>query len=120
MTTDEGTSVPDNRDDLGPSPAELGDTMTVAPGEWTPLDDLGTQIYVYGDQPVDIAVQRAEADDEVRHLREELAALAKGLLEIAEAAMPDTYLATDSRVQRARRALGTVASVPHPTGGESR
>lgn len=40
-----------------PSPAELGETMTVTPGEWTPLDDLGTAIYVYGDQSVDVAVQ---------------------------------------------------------------
>lgn len=31
--------------------------------------------------------------------------LAKGLLEIAELAMPDTYLATDSRVQYARETL---------------
>lgn len=92
-------------DDLGPSPAEMGVTMTVAPGEWTPLDDIGTQVYIYGDQPVDLAVQLAGADDEIRHLRESVSALARGLLEIAEAAMPDSYLATDSRVQRARRPL---------------
>jgi hypothetical protein len=57
---------------LEPSPAELGETMTVTPGEWTPLDDLGTQIYVYGDQPVDVAVQRADVDDEVRQLHAEV------------------------------------------------
>lgn len=55
-------------DSLEPSPAQLGETMTVAAGEWTPLDDLGTQLYVYGDQPVDIAVQRAEADDQIRQI----------------------------------------------------
>lgn len=92
-------------DSLEPSPAELGDTMAVAPGEWTPLDDEGTQIYVYGDQPIDIAFQRAEVGDEIRQLREELAALANGLLEIAKTAMPETYFATDSRCQRARRLL---------------
>jgi hypothetical protein len=46
--------------DLEPSPAELGDTMTVQPGEWTPLDDHGTEIYLYGDQPADVAVQFAD------------------------------------------------------------
>jgi hypothetical protein len=56
-------------DDLEPSPAQMGDTMTVTACEWTPLDDHGTQIYVYGDQPVDIAVQIADVDDEVRQLR---------------------------------------------------
>lgn len=55
--------------DLEPSPAQLGDTMTVLPGEWTPLDDHGTEIYVYGDQPIDVAVQIAAVDDEVRQLR---------------------------------------------------
>lgn len=55
-------------DNLEPSPAEMGETMTVAPGVWAPLDDLGTQIYVYGERPVDIAVQRAEADNEIRRL----------------------------------------------------
>jgi hypothetical protein len=44
-------------DDLGPSPAQMGETMTVAAGEWTPLDDHGTQIYVYGCRSVDIAFQ---------------------------------------------------------------
>lgn len=56
-------------DSLEPSPAELGDTMTVAPGEWTPLDDIGTQIYLYGDRPADIAVQISGTDDEVHQLR---------------------------------------------------
>ncbi len=93
-------------DSLEPSPAEMGDTTTLTPGEWTPLDEIGTQIYIYGDQPVDIAIQYAEVESEIRQLRVEVSALAKGLLEIAEAAMPDTYLASDSRVQRARRVLG--------------
>lgn len=96
-------------DSLEPSPAQMGDTMTLAPGVWEPLDDIGTQIYVYGDQPVDVAVLCAEADGEVRRLQIELTELANGLLEIAEAAMPGTFLATDSRVQRARRILGSVA-----------
>jgi hypothetical protein len=61
-----------NHDDLEPSPAELGETATVAPGEWTPLDDHGTQLYVYGNQPVNIAVQTADVDDEVRQLHAEV------------------------------------------------
>lgn len=46
-------------------------------------------------------------DTEGEHLkmRTDLIALAKGLIQIAETAMPDTYLATDSRVKRARRVL---------------
>ena len=43
--------------DCNPGAAHLGDTMTITPGEWTPLDDNGTQIYLYGDQPADVAVQ---------------------------------------------------------------
>jgi hypothetical protein len=55
--------------DCTPSPAELGDTLTVDPRVWTPLDDHGTQLYVYGDQQVEIAVQIAPVDDEIRQLR---------------------------------------------------
>lgn len=55
--------------DCNPSPAELGDTLTVNPRVWTPLDDHGTKIYMYRDQPVDIAVQIAPVDDEIRQLR---------------------------------------------------
>lgn len=55
-----GTPRPDE-DESGPSPAQLGDTMTLVPGEWTPLDDNGTEIYVYGDRPVDIALQLGSA-----------------------------------------------------------
>lgn len=61
----------DQDDDLHPSPAQMGDTMTVEPGEWTPLDDHGTQLYVYGDQPVDVAIQHAEVGDEIRRLTAE-------------------------------------------------
>lgn len=63
-------------DDHGPSPAQLGQTMTVTPGEWTPLDDHGTQIYAYPDgsdavtHEFTIAVQTA--DDTIRRLRAEL------------------------------------------------
>lgn len=39
------------------APATLGEGLTVTPGEWTPLDDAGTQIYLYGDRPADIVVQ---------------------------------------------------------------
>lgn len=39
-----------------PSPAELGDTITVAPGEWTPLDDH-IEVYLYGDQPAALVVR---------------------------------------------------------------
>lgn len=56
-------------DDLEPSPAQMGETMTVTAGEWTPLDDHGTQIYVYGDRDVDIAFQTADVDDELRNMR---------------------------------------------------
>lgn len=59
----------DQHDDREPSPAELGDTMTVEPGAWTPLDEIGTEIYVYGDRPVDIAVQYAAVESELRQLR---------------------------------------------------
>lgn len=45
-----------------PSPAEIGDTMTVEPGEWTPLDEHGTEVYLYGDQPVTLAIQTAPED----------------------------------------------------------
>lgn len=51
--------------DLEPSPAELGDTMTITPGEWTPLDDHGAEIYLYGDQPADIAFQVAAEKPQV-------------------------------------------------------
>ncbi|GGK89373.1 hypothetical protein [Mangrovihabitans endophyticus] len=57
---------------LEPSPAQMGDTTTLAPGEWTPIDEIGTQIYVYGDQPVDVAVQYAEVESELRQLRREV------------------------------------------------
>ncbi len=39
-----------------------------------------------------------------------VAELANGLIEIAELAMPDTYLATDSRVKLARESLGAEAA----------
>jgi hypothetical protein len=58
-----------SNDDLSPSPAQLGDTMTVEPGKWTPLDEIGTQVYVYGDQSVDVAIQYAEVESEIRQLR---------------------------------------------------
>lgn len=64
--------MPINDESLEPSPAEMGETATLTPGEWEPLDDIGTQIYVYGDQPVDVAVQRADVDDEVRRLNREV------------------------------------------------
>lgn len=51
------TSCADNCIDCNPGAAHLGEGMTVNPGEWTPLDDHGTEIYVYGDQPVDIVVK---------------------------------------------------------------
>lgn len=60
--------MPTSHDDLGPSPAQTGETMTVAPGEWEPLDDHGTQIYVYGDQSIDIAFRASDADDQIRQL----------------------------------------------------
>lgn len=44
-------------DSLEPSPAELGDTITVTPNEWTPIGDNGTEIYVYGDQPITLVVR---------------------------------------------------------------
>ena len=40
-----------------PGAAHLGDTMTIQPKQWTPIDDHGTEIYLYGDQPADVAVQ---------------------------------------------------------------
>lgn len=64
--------MPNHDDSLEPSPAELGDTTTLAPGEWTPLGEIGTQIYVYGDQSVDIAIQYAEVESEVRQLRRDV------------------------------------------------
>lgn len=58
--------------ELEPSPAEMGDTTTLNPGEWIPLDEIGTEIYVYGDQPVDVAIQYAEVENEIRQLRREV------------------------------------------------
>lgn len=84
--------LPAPDDSLEPSPAELGDTMTVEPGEWTPLDDYGTQLYVYGDRSVDIAVQAAEQGDEVCQLRAEVDRLREQLTErrdIPAAERPD-------------------------------
>jgi hypothetical protein len=43
--------------DCNPGATQDGDGMTVQPGEWTPIDDNGTEIYVYGEQPVDIVVR---------------------------------------------------------------
>ncbi len=57
---------------LEPSPAEMGDTTTLQPGVWERLDEIGTQIYVYGDQPVDVAIQYAEVESELRQLRREV------------------------------------------------
>lgn len=54
-------STSGDQDSLEPSPAELGDTITVAPGEWTPIDDYGTEIYAYGDQPVTLVVKQRGA-----------------------------------------------------------
>lgn len=63
--------------DCNPGAAHLGDTTTIRPGEWTPLDEIGTEIYVYGDQPVDIAVQTSSTEDEVRHLRNAFDSIAR-------------------------------------------
>lgn len=38
--------------------------------------------------------------------------VAKGLLSIAKLAMPDTYYATDSRCQKARRMLNHLGKLP--------
>lgn len=46
--------------EIEPSPAQLGETTTLLPRTWTSLDDHGTQIFVYGDQRVDIAFQAAD------------------------------------------------------------
>jgi hypothetical protein len=62
---------PRHPDSTEPSPAQLGETMTLDAGEWTSLDDHGTQIYLYGEQPVDIAFQTAAQPDEIRQLRTE-------------------------------------------------
>lgn len=51
------------------SPAQLGETTTLLPRTWTPLDDHGTSVYAYGDQRVDIAFTTADVDDELRDLR---------------------------------------------------
>ena len=61
-------AVPPDPDDVGPSPAQLGETVSVTAGEWTALDDY-TQIWVYGDRSVDIAFQTTDVDDELRELR---------------------------------------------------
>ncbi|WP_144022963.1 hypothetical protein [Asanoa hainanensis] len=42
-----------------------------------------------------------------------VAALAQGLLDIAQLAMPDTYFATDSRCQLARAVLAATAATPN-------
>jgi len=58
MTTNEPT--PHDAEhcfDCNPGAAQEGDSMTVKPREWTPIDDNGTEIYLYGDQPVDIVVK---------------------------------------------------------------
>lgn len=60
------THHPDSCLDCNPGAAHLGDTLTVQPREWTPLDDNGTQICVYGDQPVDVAVQPADISNQIR------------------------------------------------------
>jgi hypothetical protein len=46
--------------DNDPSPATLGDTISVAPNEWTPIDDYGTEIYLYGDQPCTLVVRHGD------------------------------------------------------------
>lgn len=43
--------------DCNPGAAHLGDSMTVEPNEWTSIDDNGTEIYLYGDQSVEIVVR---------------------------------------------------------------
>jgi hypothetical protein len=123
-----------HHDDLGPSPAELGDTITVATGEWTPLDDEGTQIYLYGDHPVTLAVQTAEVADEARQLRAEVERLHEQLNGRArnEARLVNAFeaLTTDAEgrdldatealvVGRVRRAFAEVTTVtrPDPSGG---
>lgn len=102
--------MPGHDESLEPSPAEMGDTMTVDPGVWTPLDDIGTELYVYGDQPVDVAVQRAPVDDEVRELR-------RGFDEIAR--LLDEYRGEKALREGVRavvdRARGGTA--PNPPGG---
>lgn len=45
--------------DCNPNPAQLGASLTLDPEEWTPLDDNGTEIWLYGDQPVTIVVRSA-------------------------------------------------------------
>ncbi len=62
-------TCPDDCLDCNPGAAHLGEGMTIRPCEWTPIDDHGTQIYLYGDQSADIVIQIAPVDDEVRQLR---------------------------------------------------
>ena len=50
-------------------------------------------------------VQYVRVPETNAKMKAEIIKLAKGLIEIAELAMPDTYLATDSRVKLARRLL---------------
>jgi hypothetical protein len=68
VTTDHAA---ENCLDCNPGAAHLGETATIPPGEWWPLDDHGTEIYAYGDQPVDIAYQ-VGAEAEIRRLSEAL------------------------------------------------
>lgn len=51
------------------SPAQLGETTTILPRTWHPLDDHGTAVYAYGDQRVDIAFTTADVGDELRDMR---------------------------------------------------
>ncbi|GAA0493879.1 hypothetical protein Ade02nite_21010 [Paractinoplanes deccanensis] len=43
--------------ECNPGAAHLGEGMTIEPEKWTPIDDNGTEIYVYGDRSVDIVVR---------------------------------------------------------------
>jgi hypothetical protein len=91
--------------DCNPGAAHLGDTMTIDPRVWTPLDDHGTQLYVYGDQRVDIAVQTADVDDEVRQLRAAIEQIDRLLGQYRGAkALREGVQAV---VDRARRTTGT-------------
>lgn len=74
--------MPNHDDSLEPSPAELGDTTTLAAGEWTPLDEIGTQIYVYGTEPVDVAIQYAEVESEARQLRRDVQTYERRYLDV--------------------------------------
>lgn len=105
-----------DHDSLEPSPAQMGETATVPPGEWWPLDDHGTQIWVYGGKAVDIAYQ-VGAEGELQRLRETVERMSRRLLHTSQHNKSPIFIG--GRIQDDINELRRAAGLPEFAWGDS-